>query len=248
MNMDLSNQVVIVTGGSKGFGAGIAEALKERGATVWISGRDQAALDATAKRLGVSACLADTGKGADWDRLIGEVTQQSGGRIDALINNAGGGGAIMPLAVQTDDDILSSININLTGALLGCRRVMPIMAKQNAGTIINVSSVCATYAWPGWSVYSAAKAGLVQASKCMQVELRQSKVRVTSVIPSWGATDFAATAGLTKHPMLKDPAVREQCIKPIELGRLIADIVALPAHLRIQDVTLIPLVQDIMPL
>lgn len=244
----LANQVVIVTGGSKGYGVGIAEAFKQRGAMVWITGRDGDALHATASRLGVQACVADASSGADWDRLIDTVTQKSAGRIDALINNAGGGGAIKPLAEQTDDDILASVSVNLTGALLGCRRLAPIMAKQNAGTIVNVASVCATYAWPGWSVYSAAKAGLVQAGKCLQLELAASKVRVTSVIPSWGATDFATAAGLTEHPMVKDPAVRAQCIKPIELGRLIADVVALPAHLRIQDVTLVPMVQEIMPL
>ena len=153
--MELVKATAIVTGGSKGYGAGIAEALKRQGAEVWITGRDEKALNATAARLGVHAVRADVTSGADWDRVISAVVTARG-RLDILVNNAGGGGHIAPLAEQTDDEIAGVIAINLTGVLLGCRRAAAIMTKQKSGTIVNISSVCALYAWPGWGTYTAA--------------------------------------------------------------------------------------------
>lgn len=244
MNVDLSKCNAIVTGGSKGYGFGIAEALKNRGAEVWITGRDEAALKETGGRLNVHTVRADVTKGEDWDRLLEEVLSASGERLDILINNAGAGICIAPVEEQTDEQVQKSIAVNLTGAILGCRRAAPVMRKRGSGTIINISSVCARQAWPGWAVYSAAKAGLMQFSKCLYTELREHGVRVTSVIPSWGATEFGKATGLEE----RDPETNAKCIQPLELGELVANICSLSAHLQIQDVTLWPLVQEVMPL
>jgi len=244
MTSDLSQQVAVVTGGSKGYGAGIAEALRRKGAEVWITGRDRAALRQTADKLDVRAVEADVTRPADWDRLFAEVQKQGNGRLDILVNNAGGGIRIAPVEEQTDDEIAASIAVNLTGALLGCRRAAPIMRQQGSGTIVNVSSVCARQAWPGWAVYSAAKAGLVQFTNCLYTELREHGVRVTSLIPSWGATEFSRSAGLPD----RDAETTAKCIQPLELGELVVAVCSLPAHLEIQDLTLWPSVQEVMPL
>ncbi len=244
MNMDLSKRVAIVTGGSKGYGAGIAEALKRHGANVWITGRNEKPLKEMAEKLGVNAIKADVTKSKDWDRVFDKVLKSGGGKLDFLINNAGAGILVAPTAQQTDTAIEESIAVNLTGALLGCRRAAVVMRKQKSGTIINISSVCAREAWPGFAVYSAAKAGMVQFSKCLYTELRASGVRVTSVIPSWGATEFGHAAHLPDM----DAATRAKCIQPVELGDQIVQICALPPHLEIQDITIWPLVQEVMPL
>ncbi len=244
MRTELSESVVIVTGGSRGYGAGIAEVLKRKGADVWITGRDETVLKPAAEQLGVHAVRADVTRGEDWDALFKQVLGASGGRLDILVNNAGAGIQISPVEEQTDEQIRQSIDVNLTGALLGCRRAGPIMRKQGGGTIINVSSVCARQAWPGWAVYSAAKAGLVQFSKCLYTELREHGVRVTSLIPSWGATDFGRSAHLDE----RDSETNAKCIQPVELGELVATICELPPHLEIQDITLWPLVQEITQL
>ena len=244
MKSDLSKCNAVVTGGSKGYGAGIAEALKRSGVDVWITGRDEAALRQTADRLGVKAVKADICLSKDWDRVFEKVLATSGGRLDILVNNAGGGIRIAPTAEQTDEEIARSIEVNLTGAIFGCRRAAAVMAKHRSGTIVNISSVCARQAWPGWSVYAAAKAGLVQFSKGLYTELRETGVRVTSVIPSWGATDFLTAANLPG----RDTGTDKQCTQPLELGELVVQLCSLPAHLVIQDVTLLPIVQEIMPL
>lgn len=243
MRTDLRGATAVVTGGAKGYGAGIAAALRAKGVNVWITGRDEAALEAAASRLGVRAMRADVTSPADWDRLFDAVLGESG-RLDILVNNAGAGVRIAHLTEMTDQEIEESILLNLTGAILGCRRAAPVMKEQRSGTIINVSSACQKEAWPGWSVYSAAKAGLAQFSNCLYTELREFGVRVTTLIPSWGATGFLEAASLRPF----SPELAARCIQPEDIGDLVVTICELPPHLEIQDLTLWPLVQKVEPL
>jgi NAD(P)-dependent dehydrogenase (short-subunit alcohol dehydrogenase family) len=243
MKTELAGKTAIVTGGAKGYGLGISAALAARGVSVWITGRDAAALETVALQLGVHAVQADVILPADWDRAF-EAALAETGRLDILVNNAGGAVRIAHVADTTDEEIEQSIAVNLTGAIFGCRRAAEVMKRQRSGTIINVSSVCQKEAWPGWSVYSAAKAGLAQLSNGLYTELREYGVRVTTLVPSWGATAFLDAANLT--PFSADVAA--QCIQPAELGDLVVTICELPSHLEIQDLTLWPLVQKVVPL
>lgn len=246
MSESLEGKVTVITGGSKGYGAGIAGVLKKSGAKVWITGRDGAALEATAARLGVQAIRADVTCPADWDRVF-ETVIQAGGRLDILINNAGGGVKIAPMDEQSDESIAEIIAINLTGQLYGCRRAAKLMKQQHHGIIVNISSGCALHAWPGWGPYSAAKAGLNQFAHCLYTELRESGVRVTTVTPYWGATDFVAAAAIEGHPA-GDPEVRKKIMQPSEMGDLVLKICSTPAHLVMPDITIQPLVQQIEPM
>lgn len=239
----ISGKTAIITGGSKGYGFGIAEALKTKGVNVWITSRHETELQVASEKLGVQYQKADVTVTEDWDHLVNTVVEETG-RIDLLINNAGGGIKKAPLDEQSDRDIEQSIALNLTGVILGCKRVVPIMKKHKSGTIINVSSVCANEAWPGWSVYSAAKIGLLQFSKCLYVEVQDFGIRVTTLIPSWGSTDFLKAANLSQ----RDSETNALVTKPRELGDLVATICELPAHLQIQDLTIVPMVQKIIPL
>jgi len=240
----IKNKTAIVTGGSKGYGFGIAEALKEKGANVWITSRHEQELQEAAERLGVNHRRADVTIPEDWDRLVHEVIESTG-QIDILVNNAGGGIKKAPLVVQSDEEILQSIALNLTGVMLGCKRVIPFMKERKGGTIINVSSICEREAWAGWSVYSAAKIGLSQFSKCLYLEVQDFGIRVTNLVPSWGSTDFQkATADMPE----RDKETEALVTKPRELGDLVVNICELPGHLQIHDLTIVPIVQKIIPL
>lgn len=243
MSSSLLGQIALVTGGAKGFGRGIAAALQGAGARVYITGRDQAALDRAARELGVTAVRADATSPTDWDRVIAQLLREAG-RIDILINNAGGGVKIAPTEEQTDESIAAVIALNLTGALYGCRRVAPLLRKQGSGIIVNISSSVAHHAWPTWGVYGAAKSGLNQFAKSLYLELRPHGVRVTTISPSWGATEFTDAAGLGS----RDPATLAKCIQPAEIGQLVADLCALPPHLCVQETILWPLVQEVNPM
>ena len=241
--ISMDKQSVIVTGGSRGYGAGIAETFATAGARVWITGRSAAQLEFTANRLGATPFVADVADGAAWDCLLAEVLEKTG-RLDVLVNNAGEGVQIGPASEQSDDAILRSIASNLTGAMLGCRRAAEIMQRQGSGLIVNVGSACSTHAWPGWGVYSAAKAGLLMFTRCLLAELRPHGVRVTSVLPSWGQTNFTEGA----HLPPRDPEILAKCITPADLGQLILHTARLPAHLVTEELRLWPMVQPISQL
>jgi NAD(P)-dependent dehydrogenase (short-subunit alcohol dehydrogenase family) len=243
MAASLKNAKAIVTGGSRGYGAGIAAVLVERGARVWITGRDEAALRKAEKKTGAKAIKADVTSPEDWDKVF-DIVAGRDKRLDILINNAGAGINIAPTMKQSDAEIAASIAVNLTGAIYGCRRAAKLMVPRKSGTIINVLSVCATQAWPGFGPYSAAKAGLMQFTKCLYTELRPHGVRATSVIPSWGNTEFSRALG--RPPLPAKTAAK--ITQPRDLGELIAFICELPPHLAIQDVTLWPLIQEVEPL
>lgn len=243
MSKSMMDHVVIITGGSRGFGAGIAEAFSREGARVWITGRDEAKLRAVGGRIGATPFVADVADGAAWDRLIESVMRQDG-RLDVLVNNAGEGVTIAPASEQTDEAMARSLASNLTGAMLGSRRAAAIMRRQGGGLIVNIGSACSTHAWPGWSVYSAAKAGLLQFSRCLLTEMRPHGVRVTSVLPSWGQTDFTEGANLPP----RDADVFAKCISPADLGKLLVQVAQTPAHLLTEEIKLWPMVQPLSQL
>ena len=235
--------VAIITGGSSGYGAGIAEVFRDDGIDVYITGRDQSKLELTASRLGVRAISADVTSPDDWDRLFEQVVAEAG-RVDYLVNNAGGAIRVAPLAEMTDEEIMATVNVNLSGTLLGSKRAARLMKAQGSGTIVNIGSVVSVEAWPEWSVYSAAKGALHQFTKCLYAELRDSGARATLIIPSWGQTDFTAAAGLPDA----SAQVRDLSTKPTELGELVLYCCRLPQHLWLQEAILWPRVQEVVPL
>ena len=242
--MELKGAKAIVTGGDGGYGFGIARALLEAGAEVWITGRNAAKLAEAAQRLGARAhaVQADASVPADWDRLFAEVGED----VALLVNNAGFGGAIVEVADQRDENIASVVATNLTGVIYGSSRAAARMRARRAGLIVNISSVCARYAWPGWSVYSAAKAGLSAFSRGLYAELRPYGVRVACVTPSWGQTDFNAAAGI--RGAAESPDTASWCISPEEMGRLVRGIAETPDHLAVSELTVLPMIQEIVPM
>jgi len=166
------------------------------------------------------------------------------GRVDYLVNNAGGGIKKAELTSLSDDEISACINTNLTGAVLGSKRAAALMKQQGSGTIVNIGSVVSLEAWPGWSVYSAAKGALHQFTKVLYSELRPHGARATLIVPSWGQTDFNTNAGLPDP----GPDIRRAVTRPTELGELVLYSCRLPAHLWLQEAILWPTVQEVVPL
>ncbi len=235
--------VAIVTGGNGGYGAGIAEVFRDDGIDVFITGRDRHKLDAVSGALGVRAIRADAQIALDWDRVFEQVIAHSG-RVDYLVNNAGGGIKKADLTSLSDEEIMACINTNLTGVVLGSKRAAAIMKRQGSGTIVNIGSVVSLEAWPGWSVYSAAKGALHQFTKVLYGELRPHGARATLIVPSWGQTDFNTNAGLPE----RETEIRQQVTRTTELGELVLYCCRLPDHLWLQEAVLWPTVQEVVPL
>jgi NAD(P)-dependent dehydrogenase (short-subunit alcohol dehydrogenase family) len=181
----LEGKVAIVTGATSGMGKRTAERFVEEGARVVLSGRRDAEGEAIARALGPRAAFvrADVSLEDDVRRLI-EWTVERHGRLDVLFNNAGGPGPrggieTIPLAAAE-----RSMAVNFWSVLLGMKHAAPVMLRQRAGSIINNASVAASRA--GYSssiIYSAAKAAVVQLSRCVAMQLGEHHVRVNCISP-----------------------------------------------------------------
>jgi NAD(P)-dependent dehydrogenase (short-subunit alcohol dehydrogenase family) len=192
----VKDKVIVITGGSSGFGREAARMLLARGAKVTITGRDAQRLAAAAKELkheNLLAVRADAVRTEDWQDLIRRVLARFG-RLDVLVNNHGAGVKIAPTAEMDDASIQETLDINLASVIRGCREAVPVMKKQGRGHIINVSSACAYHSWPAWGAYTAAKAGLVAFTRCLHLEMLEWGGKATNFIPGAARTNFCKAA------------------------------------------------------
>ena len=192
----LAGKVAIVTGGTRGIGLAIARLLAEDGASVVVSGRDAARLDAAVKELEslgapAMAVAADAAKREDADRLV-EATRERFGRIDVLVNNAGITRDQL-LVRMKDDDWDQVLDTNLRGVFLMTRAVGKVMMRQKSGRIINIASTAGAMGNPGQVNYSAAKAGVIGLTKAAGRELAHWNILVNAVAPGLIETDMAAS-------------------------------------------------------
>lgn len=201
----LEGKVAIVTGAARGQGEATARLFAEHGATVILTDVLDAGQE-VARDIGGTARFVtmDVRDEAAWAALVGEIEAEHG-RIDALVNNA----AIVE-AGPMDELTLASfermLGINVIGAWLGARAVMPIMRRRGAGSIVNVSSTSGLRGNANMTTYDASKWGVRGMSKAMAMELAPHNIRVNSVHP--GAIDT---------PML-NPSHRETREIAAELG------------------------------
>lgn len=234
------NDIILITGGTSGYGKATAKLFAEKGHTVIITGRDCAKLEAAAKEIGAIPFRADATDPADWVALRSFIAEKYG-KLDLLVNNAGGGVAIKETDEQSVEDIDRAIKLNLSSVIYGCREFAPLFKKQGRGTIINISSVCAKEAWPGWSVYAAAKWGVLGFTKGLTTELSPLGVRVTCLIPGAGDTNFDNAAnfhGRGAIPMLKAHNIAEAIVSVYEL----------PENVWIEEMTIWGIDQVVIPL
>lgn len=192
----LAGKVAIVTGATSGIGKRIAEVFAAEGASVALAGRREAEGRAAAAAIGEAAIFVRTDVAREDDvRALVAATLDKWGRIDCLVNNAGGPaptGSIEDLPIAGVD---AAMAVLFNGVLLGMKHVAPIMKRQGSGAIINIASVAAHQA--GYSssvVYSAAKAAVVHLTRCVAMELGESGVRVNSLSPGAIATGIFAKA------------------------------------------------------
>ncbi|MBT3277832.1 MAG: SDR family oxidoreductase [Phycisphaerales bacterium] len=228
----IDGKVVVITGGSSGFGKAAAGMLLECGAKVVIAARRESILQEALGDLdGGENCIAisaDATSSDDWNRLINE-TVSTFGRIDVLVNCHGHGGTIAPLDTQSDDDIRNTLDINLTGVLLGCREAIRAMKPNGRGHIINVSSACADHAWANWSVYTAAKAGLVTFTRCLHLEMAEWGGKATMFTPGAARTKFCENCGV-------DFEMPDEFPGSEEFARTLVHCIDVPANTVIEEV------------
>jgi NAD(P)-dependent dehydrogenase (short-subunit alcohol dehydrogenase family) len=187
----------IVTGGTKGIGRAIAQALLTDNHKVMITGRngDQVAdvVSALGAACGDPARIA--GRAVDvrdrraMDRLVVD-TVDTFGNVSVLINNAGVG-LFAPIDTMTDEEWASVIDTNLTGVFFASRAVLPVMKAAGGGWIINIASLAGRNYFANGGAYCASKAGLVAFSESLMLEARPHDIRVSVIMPGSVATEFS---------------------------------------------------------
>ncbi len=216
MGESLKGKVAVISGVGSGFGKATAElfATTDQVSLVLID-RNAAALQATADvctaaGAKVVTLASDVTKPETFERALKAALERFG-KVDFLINYAGGALKVAPIEEMDDEINRRIIDLNLTSTIMSCRTFAPQFKQQGFGKIINVSSACDRRSWPGWSVYSAAKAGVNAFTKCLYTELRPHGVAVTLLVPGGSNTGFqAAAAGVTKFEWDEELAVRPE--------------------------------------
>lgn len=233
------NKIVLITGASSGYGKATAKAFADKGYTVIIAARNEERLKLAKAETGAAAAIVmDVTKPEDWRTVKGFIMDQYG-RLDILVNNAGGGVAIKEVNTLSIDEIDETIKLNLNSVIYGCREFADLMKAQKTGTMINISSVCARQCWPTWSVYAAAKAGVLNFSKGMYLEMQPHNVRVTCVIPSSASTGFQSSCGIGE--------TTDQLL-PEDIAETVLYVAELPQRAVVEDVTVWGIDKQVNPL
>jgi 3-oxoacyl-[acyl-carrier protein] reductase len=229
--MENQKKVIVVVGASRGIGRATALALAEPGAHIVLAARDSAALDALAAEVrarGAEATPAPCDVTAEPHvrRLI-ETAAGITGRIDVLINSAGGA-VVAPLVELTLADWERSLRVSLTSVFLTCKYAAVFMPA--GGLIVNVASVAARQAFPHWSAYVAAKHGLLGFSSAIREELRACGIRVSVVLPAAVDTElWDAVPGEWN---------RANMLQPADVARAIAQLAAQPPYATTEELVI----------
>ena len=179
---DLGGSVAVVTGGLKGIGKSIVDALERAGARVVIW--DTAVDEDSGKAFKVD--VSDT---ASVDRAASR-TIEAEGRIDIVVNNAGFAGSTLPVEAYDPMEWRRILDVNLTGTFNVCRRLVPAMKANGWGRIVNISSLAGKEGTPNSAAYSASKAGVIALTKALGKELANTGVLVNAIAPAAVRTEL----------------------------------------------------------
>jgi NAD(P)-dependent dehydrogenase (short-subunit alcohol dehydrogenase family) len=231
----LDGKVVLVTGGSRGIGKGIARGMAREGASVAIAARPSPALteterelrDAGATVLAVPTDVTDEGQ---VERLFGAVVDRFG-RLDVLVNNAGAfdGGPLDELSLEAWNKV---IGVNLTGPFLCTREAFRIMKRQGGGRIINVSSISAQRVRPRSAPYSASKHGVWGLTQVTALEGRDHNIAASCLYP-----------GNTRVERFSQTTEQEANMSVDELAQAAVWMALLPPHVTMLEATVLPIKQ-----
>jgi NAD(P)-dependent dehydrogenase (short-subunit alcohol dehydrogenase family) len=199
MTNELKDKVAVVTGGTRGIGYSIAEALLAEGTKVFVCGRDQSFLKTALEKLRgagpdrVDGRVADVRRYEDCRKLVHAAAERFGG-LDILVNNAGVG-FFKPVDQLSVEEWDTTIQTNLSGVFYCCREAIPLLRKRGGGYIFNISSLAGVNPMPTGCAYNASKFGLNGFSEAMMQDVRYDGIRVSYLMPGSVDTDFAAAPG-----------------------------------------------------
>lgn len=233
--MTLAGQVAVVTGAGRGIGRAVALRLARAGAAVALAARSTAELETVAGeiRAGGGRALVvptDVRQEAAVDALA-RLTLAEWRRVDVLVN-AAGLASFAPVTDSKLDDWDQTLAVNLRGAVLCCRAVLPAMIAQRRGTIVNVGSIVTSRTLAGCAAYTASKYGLLGFSRVLAEEMRTHGVRVG--VLSAGATDTPLWDAVPAAP------ARERMLRADQVAEAALLMASLDPNATLEELTLLP--------
>lgn len=240
--MSLAGKVCIITGSGSGVGRATAILLAREGARVALVGRTASKLESVRSELGAEGGAADIfvlniGDQEAVRQMAGAVLKAHG-RIDVLVNNAGHSSTNRRLLNITPEEIRTVIDSNLVGAIYCTQAVVPTMLRVGEGTIINVSSMGGiTPGILGGVVYCPAKAGLINFSRYLNLEFKDTGIRSSVVIP--GEID---TPAIDRRPVVPPSEARLGMVTAADTAEAIATIIRMPQRTNIPELIIRPTV------
>jgi 3-oxoacyl-[acyl-carrier protein] reductase len=214
----MEGTVAVVTGGTRGIGRAITEALVGAGASVVVGARTGGDVRETETALGerVRGVVCDVRDAGQCAALVGEAVDAFGG-LDVLVNNAGVG-VFRPVEELTVEEWDRVVGTNLSGVFYCSRAAIPHLKRRGGGWILNIGSLAGKNAFPGGAAYNASKFGLVGFTEALMQEVRHDGIRVSSIMPgSVSTAGFGSGEGDWK-------------IQPQDLGQLVLDVLGTPAR------------------
>jgi len=187
--MNFTGKVVVITGGSQGFGKALAKAFVDRKSHVIIASPESELLASTAQELGADSFACDV-TSPDSVQALADYASEKHGRIDTWVNNAGI--QIAPSNVEDVDvqKLHNLFDVNFFGYFYGCKVALPIMKKQAGGTIINVNSTAGLDGKPGISAYVASKFAVKGLTRSLRQELKDTNIQVYGIHPGGMQTEI----------------------------------------------------------
>ncbi len=229
----LTGQTAVVTGGTRGIGLAIAEALAGAGANVLVCGRSQTTVDNAVRQLTKQAKSKVAGKPADVRRstevadLFAFADREFGG-LDILVNNAGLG-IFQRTSELKIDEWQTTLETNLSGVFYCCREALARMLKRGAGYVINIGSLAGKNAFAGGAAYNASKFGLKGFSEAMMLDHRYDNVRVTHIMPGSVDTEFSPSSERADWE-----------IAPEDIGQIVLMLLGMPDRTLVSQVEVRP--------
>ena len=220
----MKGKVAIVTGGTKGIGFAIAEALLKDGVTVFICGRDKRDLNQAIEWLSqhgsVEGDVCDVRSEDQVRMLVAECERRLGG-LDILVNNAGVGYFGRTVEELSGDDFRQTLETNLHGVFYACHYAIPLMKKRGGGYIFNISSLAGQNPHAKMSAYNASKFGLNGFTEALMQEVRQDNIKVSYICPGSVNTEFGGDSPSEANAWQLQPA---------DIAQMIIDLLEMPSN------------------
>ncbi|HEV2210100.1 MAG TPA: SDR family NAD(P)-dependent oxidoreductase [Verrucomicrobiae bacterium] len=248
MKTDLHGKWVCITGASSGFGAAAARAFGVEGARLLLGARRLDRLEraaAAARQAGAAEAHfhpLDVSSKPSVEKFIAWARQKTA-RLDVLINNAGGALGLDPVAEAKDEDWEAMLQSNVLGLLRMTRAALPLMLSNPGGSIINIGSLAGRVAYEGGAAYCAAKAGELQITRALRLELNGTGLRVCTVDPGLAETEFSLVRFKGDEARAAKVYEGTQPLTAEDIAEILLWVASRPPHVNIDELLVKPVDQ-----